>query len=202
MSNKAKRNHLDARVRINDGPDVLLLLLILVHLHLRCVFLKAEHDWQGRAVDVAIENSNFVTFLVEREGQVYSHRALSNSPFARRDSQDGLHILQGIRHLWHRSRRICCRSLLANGTNSHFYRLCPRNLGKPLLDFCLVHLHFKDQRNISGDALRLDLAHKSTGHNVRAHVGILHLLQSLHHFLNRCRPSSPCGTTDTTAPGA
>ena len=23
--------------------------------------LKAEHDWQGRAVDVAIENSNFVT---------------------------------------------------------------------------------------------------------------------------------------------
>mmetsp|Transcript_12085 Transcript_12085/g.28890 ORF Transcript_12085/g.28890 Transcript_12085/m.28890 type:complete len:285 (-) Transcript_12085:156-1010(-) len=176
MSDKTKGDHLDASVRVDDGADVLLLLFILVHLHLWRVFLEADHDGQGRPVDVAVENADFEAFVVQREGQVHSHSAFPNATFTGGHRDDALHILQGLWHLRHRPWRIGGRGLGSDRTYPHFHRLGPGDLGESLLDLRLVDLHLKDQGDVARDAVCLDLPHEAAGDHVRPQVRILDLL--------------------------
>mmetsp|Transcript_90495 Transcript_90495/g.227619 ORF Transcript_90495/g.227619 Transcript_90495/m.227619 type:complete len:211 (-) Transcript_90495:328-960(-) len=126
----AEGHHFHACAWVDNGHNMLHFVLVLVHLHLG-LFGQADHQRQGRPVDIAIENTNLRTRFLQLVSQIDGDRALTDSALARGDCDDAFHLVKCRRDARHRPlRRSCSR--------------CPRRRGNRLH----LHLDFADPREL------------------------------------------------------
>src|SRR5215831_10573418 len=71
-----------------------------------------QHERDVGAVNIGIEQADFVAHLGDRDGQIYRQRGLADTPLARADCDDGVHPWQRLRTLLYgtmRMRHMCAQ---------------------------------------------------------------------------------------------